>query len=251
MGLNSAKLFVKKMKEDTRFRDKVCHVKSKEAFWDLIHPEKFDFDERHLAGAMAACMTEMEESILGKETNDMNSDLSVRFENTNSVCPIGETTGKQMVKENKIPVISCEGSCIRGEIARLAANMLAKEEGYGRGCHGEFISVPQSAMATWANQSDKIVVIDGCFLHCHGRMMKGIYKEDQLVIIDALSYYKKYTDIMDIDDVPEAERKETATLVFDNVLKVMQNGGTPVCNENNSENSCCSCGQESTVSCCS
>lgn len=180
----------------------------------------------------------------------MNSDLSVKFENTNSVCPIGETIGNKMIQDKKIPVISCEGSCIRGEIARLAANMMAKEDGYGRGCHGEFISVPQSAMTKWANQSGKIVVIDGCFLHCHGRIMKGIYKEDQLAIFDALSYYKKYTDIMDIDDVPEDERKETARFVLDSVLEAMKNGGAPVCNEKRTDNTCCSCEQESAVSCC-
>lgn len=181
----------------------------------------------------------------------MNSYISMNFENTNNVCPIGETTGKKMIQDGKIPVISCEGSCIRGEIARLAANMMAKEDGYGRGCHGEMISVPQSAMAAWAKRSDKIVVIDGCFLHCHGRILKGIYNEDQLKIFDALSYYKKYTDIMDIDDVPEAERKETAKLVLDNVLEAMENGVSPACNEKSAENSCCSYEQESTASCCS
>lgn len=178
----------------------------------------------------------------------LNSEFSVNIENTSRHCPIGETTGKQMLENGRIPVISCEGSCIRGEIARLAANMLAKEERYGRGCHGEFITVPQSSMAKWAEQADKIVVIDGCFLHCHGRVLKGIYNADQLVVFDALSYYGKYTDIMDIDDVPELERKETARVVFKNVLDAMENGRRIACNGNANEGSCCSIQQES---CCS
>ena len=156
--------------------------------------------------------------------NEMNSSFSVDIESTSKHCPIGEKTGRRMIHEGAIPVISCEGSCIRGEIARLAANMLAKKEGYGRGCHGEIISVPHSAMARWAAQAEKIVVIDGCFLHCHGRILKGLFKEDQLAIFDALSYYGKYTDIMDIDGVPESERRETAAVVLNKVLDAMENG---------------------------
>lgn len=168
----------------------------------------------------------------------LNSEISVKFNNTERHCPIGEITGEKMMAEGQIPVISCEGSCIRGEIARLAANMMAKEAGYGRGCHGEFISVPQSAMAKWANQAKKIVVIDGCFLHCHGRMMKGLFNEDQLAIFDALSYYGKYTDIMDVDDVPEADRKETAKVVLDKVMEAMRKGLPATGNNKGDQNSC-------------
>ena len=183
--------------------------------------------------------------------DQFNSTVSMEFSNTERNCPIGETTGKKMISDEAIPVISCEGSCIRGEIARLAANMLAKEPGYGRGCHGEFFTVPQSAMAGWANQADKIVVIDGCFLHCHGRMMAGLFPQDRLAVFDALLYYGKYTDIMDIDAVPEPERRATAKVVLHKVLEVMNNGSAISCSTQNDQaasacqietagNSCCS-----------
>lgn len=172
--------------------------------------------------------------------NEADSSFSVKVETTDRHCPIGEITGKQMMAQGNIPVISCEGSCIRGEIARLAANMLAKKEGYGRGCHGEFFTVPQSSMAQWAQKSSKVVVIDGCFLHCHGRVMKTLIKEDNLVIVDALSFYGKYTDIMDIDDVPELERKQTAQIVLNKVLEVMDKGIPQSCNKGLQDcGSCC------------
>lgn len=107
-----------------------------------------------------------------------------------------------------------------------------------------------SEMAKWAKQAEKIVVIDGCFLHCHGRIMKGIYSDEQLLIFDALSYYRKYTDIMDIDDVPEAERKETATVVLNNVIEAVESGLPSGCDNKNTENSCCSATQEKIVNCC-
>jgi len=43
---------------------------------------------------------------------------------TKGRCPAGEAHGKQCLAEGKIPVFSCEGACIRGEIARQAANKL-------------------------------------------------------------------------------------------------------------------------------
>ena len=60
MGLQSAKEFVNKMKEDKVFRKQVSTAQDKETFWALVQRENFSFDEHHLAGAMAACMTEME-----------------------------------------------------------------------------------------------------------------------------------------------------------------------------------------------
>jgi len=155
------------------------------------------------------------------------SSFSLTVETTRGSCPIGETVGEQNMKEGKIPVFSCEGACVRGEIARVAANLVAKEEPYRRGCHGELFTVPRSAMARWAGTAERVVVIDGCFLRCHGRVMKGLIDEDRLVEFDALSHYKKYTDIFDIDGVPEAERNEVAQDVAAWVLESMGASAQP------------------------
>ncbi len=144
--------------------------------------------------------------------------LSLDIAKTDKVCPIGETIGNKNIKEEKIPVLSCEGACIRGEIARLAANLVAKEEPYRRGCHGELLTVPNSAIAQWIKKSGKIVLIDGCFLRCHGRILENLVGRENLVQFDALSFYGRYTDRFDIDSVPEAERKETARIVAEIVL---------------------------------
>ncbi len=140
---------------------------------------------------------------------------------TEKTCPIGEKIGKQNLDEGKIPVISCEGACIRGEIARVAANLVAKENPYRRGCHGELLAVPDSAMADWVKKSEKVVLIDGCFMGCHGRILEHLIGKENLIRFDALSYYRKYTDRFDIDSVPEEERLETARKVADIVLAEM------------------------------
>ncbi len=152
--------------------------------------------------------------------NDKNGNFTLEVKKTNAKCPIGETTGKENLKNNKIPVLSCEGACIRGEIARLAANFVAKEDPYRRACHGELFSVPDSAMAQWVKAVKKVVIIDGCFLRCHGRILENlIEKDDKMLQFDALSHYKKYTDRFDIDSVPEDERKAVAREVANWVLE--------------------------------
>jgi len=96
--------------------------------------------------------------------------------------------------------------------------MVSKEAGFARGCHGELVTVPDSAIAQWIRGAQKVILIDGCFLGCHGRILEGMLKKDQLVQFDALKVYRKYTDVFDIDEVPEAERKEAARQVANSVL---------------------------------
>jgi uncharacterized metal-binding protein len=165
------------------------------------------------------------------------------FNLTTGSCPIGEITGKKYMSESKIPVLSCEGACIRGEIARLAANNVSKEQGYGRGCHGELITVPESAIAQWIKNAEKVVLIDGCFLRCHGRIIENIIDKEKLVQFDALSHYQKYTDIFDYDDVPEEERKEVAQSVSDWIMDRLNNplaGSVSSCATSDDKKSGCS-----------
>lgn len=147
-----------------------------------------------------------------------NLNFFLNVDGTDDRCPIGETIGNRNLSEGKIPVLSCEGACIRGEIARLAANLVAKKEPYRRGCHGELFSVPDSSMSQWVRKAERVVLIDGCFLRCHGRIIENLIEEDKLIQFDALSRYKKYTDLFEIDDVPEVERKKAAQDVADWVL---------------------------------
>jgi uncharacterized metal-binding protein len=153
---------------------------------------------------------------------------------TKSKCPIGEKVGEQNSNEKRIPVLSCEGACIRGEIARLSANYLAKHENYRRGCHGELFTVPGSAMACWIRDAEKIVCIDGCFLKCHSRILENMLPASRLAVFDAHSFHKKYSDVFYIDDVPEEERKQVAAGVAAWVLKAMEENRVPL----NSGDSC-------------
>jgi uncharacterized metal-binding protein len=151
--------------------------------------------------------------------NAYTPDFSVDVQGVKGYCPAGERYAKEQMAKGSIPVLSCEGPCIRGEIARLAANLVAQEvEGLARTCHAEAFFVPHSTMAEWVKTAEKLVMIDGCFLKCHGRVLKKLVGEAKVIQFDALPLYKKYTDVFLMEDVPEEERKAVARQVADKII---------------------------------
>lgn len=150
---------------------------------------------------------------------DFTPDFSVAVQGVQGFCPAGEVYARRNISDRKIPVLSCEGPCIRGEIARLAANMVAAEvPSCARACHAETFFVPHSSMARWVKDAEQCVMIDGCFLKCHGRALKKLVGDEKVIHIDALALYKKYNDVFSIDDVPEEERKAVARQVADQIV---------------------------------
>ncbi len=151
--------------------------------------------------------------------NAYTPDFSIEVQGVKGLCPAGETYAKEQIAKKTLPVLSCEGPCIRGEIARLAANLIAQEvPALARACHAETFFVPHSAMAAWVKGADKSVMLDGCFLKCHGRVLKNLVGDEKVIHLDALPFYRKYTDVFHMDDVPEAERKAVARQVADGII---------------------------------
>jgi uncharacterized metal-binding protein len=148
----------------------------------------------------------------------VTQDFSINVDGVKGVCPAGEKWAEQSILEKRIPVLACEGPCIRGDIARLAANRVANEAPFARACYAETAFVPHSAMARWVKEADQVIMIDGCFLKCFGRVLSNLVDQEKITHIDALSIYKKYTDVFHMDDVPEAERQETARQVAEKIL---------------------------------
>ncbi len=85
--------------------------------------------------------------------------------------------------------------------------------------------MPHSSMARWVTGADKSIMIDGCFLKCHGRILKEMIGEQRVVHIDALPLYKKYTDVFLVDDVPEEDRKAVAREVADKIIAKLDEEG--------------------------
>jgi uncharacterized metal-binding protein len=150
-------------------------------------------------------------------------DFTIKVKEVTGLCPAGEAYAQRCMAEKKTPVFSCEGPCIRGDIARLAANMVAKEvPSFARACHAETFFVPHSSMLRWVKDAEKAIMIDGCFLTCHGRVLKNLIGEDKVTQIDAFPLYKKYSDIFSMEDVPEEERKAVARQVADKIVATLR-----------------------------
>ena len=151
-------------------------------------------------------------------------DFSVPVEGVKGVCPAGERWAERQIAEKRVPVFSCEGPCIRGDIARLAANQIAREKPYARACYAETFFVPHSGMVRWVKEAEKVVVIDGCFLKCNGRVLKNVVGAEKLIHFDALALHGKYKDVFLMDDVPETVRKDVARQVADIISARLRDG---------------------------
>lgn len=159
--------------------------------------------------------------------NAYTPDFSVDVQEVKGFCPVGEAYAKAHIAAKTIPVLTCEGPCIRGDIARIAGDMITQEvPSLARACHGETFFVPHSAMAAWVKQADEVVMIDGCFLKCHGRVLKNLISEEKVVHIDALPLYNKYTNVFSMYDVTEEERKAVARQVADKIVVMLRDTGT-------------------------
>lgn len=65
MSLESAEQFVSRMKEDKQFRTAVQKTADTLALNDYLRSQGFDFNQRELVGAMAACMAELDAMVQG------------------------------------------------------------------------------------------------------------------------------------------------------------------------------------------
>jgi len=145
--------------------------------------------------------------------------FSVAVQGITGRCPAGEAYANEQIGKKTFPVLSCEGPCIRGEIARLAANLVASEmPELARSCHAEAFYVPHSAMRAWLEQAEKIIMMDGCFLKCHGRVLNNLVPAEKVIHFDVLPFHKKFMDGFLMEDYPEAERKAVARQVADKII---------------------------------
>jgi len=162
-------------------------------------------------------------------------EYSLKVDGVKGFCPAGEVYAEQNIADKKTPVLACEGPCIRGEIARLAANIVAEEAPYSRCCYAETFLVPHSAMTAWVKGAEKVVVIDGCFLKCIGRISENVFDKEKIIHIDTNPMHGKFKDVFLYTDVPEETRKEVAREVADKVLEKLKEEQAPAGSEDITE----------------
>lgn len=131
---------------------------------------------------------------------------TVHIEKTTKACPVCENYAQHEAAK-PVVVMSCEGACLRGEVARRAANVLTHRlapDRTARLCLGGAFTKDTGQRAL-ARQGQRVVAIEGCLLECASRMMKGVVPglAPEVVVADRL--YRFDTSLFGIDEMPDAE----------------------------------------------
>lgn len=133
------------------------------------------------------------------------------------VCSDGERyVAKELALPPKKAIISCEGGCIKGEIARVTANLLAyrlKRSEAVRICLGD-AATGNSGFINLINRAPQVLAIEGCPLQCGTEIIRKRIKEFSPSVIDVSKLYEfdrnKYFEIF---DMPRQEIEEHAEKV--------------------------------------
>ena len=151
---------------------------------------------------------------------------TVNIEKVEGSCPACEKyVEKHSTTPPKIAVMACEGACSKGEIARMAANLVTYKlarDSTVRICLGSAFT-KDSGQRDLVRRADKAIVIEGCFLSCSSRMMKGALPGLKPEIVLADTIYKTSLPFSP-DEAPEEQLRECAAKVADVVVKEYVNG---------------------------
>jgi len=146
---------------------------------------------------------------------------TINIEKVERSCPACEDYAKEhSTSPPKIAVMACEGACSKGEVARRAANMVAHRmapDSTVRICLGGAFT-KDTGQRELVRRAGKVIAIEGCFISCSSRMMKGALKGLDPVIIQADTLYD--ADLpFGIDEVSEEELSECARVTAETVVK--------------------------------
>ncbi|MBI5441310.1 MAG: hypothetical protein HY900_08885, partial [Deltaproteobacteria bacterium] len=132
-------------------------------------------------------------------------------------CAAGDAyAAKHVTGERKAAVVSCEGACIKGEVARRAANLIAHElapERAVRICHGGALLLSQGGMRELVEVAKQFIVIDGCPLACGTRLVKAALPEKKLETVVANSLYRGDDALFGVNELGDGEIQSKARLV--------------------------------------
>ncbi|MGE5404893.1 MAG: putative zinc-binding protein [Candidatus Saccharibacteria bacterium] len=145
---------------------------------------------------------------------------------------------KRLGEPPKKAVISCEGGCIKGEVARVAANILAyqlKRDDCVRICLGD-AATGNSGMCELVQRAPDVIAIEGCHLACGTAILRTRIPDLKTTVIDASSIYTYDREkCFEIFDMPHSEIMDLADKVAKFVNENLYNQG--VCKEA----TCCGC----------
>jgi len=150
----------------------------------------------------------------------------IKIEKIDESCSYCEDYAKShLTTPTKIAVMSCEGGCSRGEVSRRAANLIAHKmakETTVRICLGGAFT-KDTGQRNLVRTSRKIIAIEGCFVNCSSRMMKGVLTEITPIVINADSLHDVKLPF-GIDEVSDDDFNSLAQKVAEEIVKKYVHG---------------------------
>lgn len=143
---------------------------------------------------------------------------TITLEGTTAQCGLCEDYAARE-RHKPIVVMACEGACLRGEIARLAANLICDElapKRTARLCLGGAFT-KDTGQRGLARHAPRVVAIEGCPIDCGSRMMRAVLPDLKPEVFH-LESARFDPSLFSIRDLPEPERKACAQSVAQAVL---------------------------------
>jgi len=127
---------------------------------------------------------------------------------------------RELAGAPKRAIVACEGACIKGEVARTAANLLAyrlERDKAVRICLGD-AATADSGMLALVERAPEVIALEGCPLQCGTAILRTRVPGLATTIVDASQLYEydrsRYFEIM---DMPRAELDRLAAVVAEQI----------------------------------
>ena len=176
---------------------------------------------------------------------------TIKIEKVEKSCPACEEySDENSTNPPKIAIMACEGACAKGEVARLAANIVAHRlarENTVRICLGGAFT-KDTGQRNLVRRATMTIAIEGCFISCSSRMMKGVLPGLRPEIVQADTLYETSLPF-GIDEVSEEELRECAQIVANTVAREYINN-TASTEEASKKESTCTSTKTTKSSCC-
>jgi uncharacterized metal-binding protein len=138
----------------------------------------------------------------------------VRIKKANSSCHFCDDYAERQ-KAKPVAVMCCEGACLRGEIARQAANILchslASEKSVRICLGGAFTK--DTGQRNLVRKAARLIALEGCFVNCSSRMMHGVIEGLRPEVIIADQLYDFDRTIFGVEGMPPEEIQAHARTV--------------------------------------
>lgn len=143
-----------------------------------------------------------------------------RIEKTKVACKLCETYAERHTVK-PVAVICCEGSCLRGEVARQAANILCHAlapEKTVRVCLGAAFTKDTGQRSLVRNAS-RVIAVEGCPVDCASRTMRSVIKGLDVELIRTHELFDFDKSLFGIDEMAPEEIKRHAETVAEHIVR--------------------------------